>query len=777
MTKIKIYIDASGLIDPDYITRGIGRHSVCVLKYLKEFIKFPCEVIALLNGISSVTLPKLPKSIQFLFDRVAIAIDDSFEPSIFFQFSPLTSDQAKFFPLLNNPKILSCSIFYDLIPFLYPERYLPTSLCKLEFLTRMSLVKCYDLIFPISQYSADNLKDILGISEGKVFVAGACVDDRFNIAREQNYTSRLLSKHPPLSYFLVVGGGDIRKNPEVAVVSHANSSYIPNFPDLIIAGNYPDCYKNNLLALHKNNGGDSKKIFFMRDISDKDMPYVYKNAIAVICPSRIEGFSLPVAEASIMNTPVLSSNCAAQAELLKDEDVLFEPDNHVRLIYLMKKISQDEQWRQEVIKKQSGIGPRFLDLEVAKRIWPVVERFWNNKKKIVVKRKSACSKPTIAVVSPWPDDLSGVADYTKKFVSVLSKRAIVDVYTDATNIEKTPAVRHFRPISAIPYISPEYNKVVSVIGNSHFHSKILDLVLSFGGVCISHDVRLLGLYNLLIGYEGSAKLASKELGYKISTKTIDAWFHDESLIKARFLLDLVKASSTFIVHSLPLKNLLASGNVKYIPMAPFNELPSTEDLTLESRSNIRKSFNLKNNKVIITSFGFVDFNTKASDKILFVIKEIIDQGIDAEILFVAYSIDQGSKNGLTKIAVELGIEDRLHFYEAEDGIDRYKDLLLITDFAVQLRTYVMGSLSGALLDCIVYGVPTITNKDMAIAMNSPDYVHVVPDLINTKLIAKELIKAYKKGEHLNRLRNSREEYINKYSMQNYTEEFLKILKL
>ncbi|MEI6187342.1 MAG: hypothetical protein WCP46_02425 [Alphaproteobacteria bacterium] len=102
--------------------------------------------------------------------------------------------------------------------------------------------------------------------------------------------------------------------------------------------------------------------------------------------------------------------------------------------------------------------------------------------------------------------------------------------------------------------------------------------------------------------------------------------------------------------------------------------------------------------------------------------------------------------------------------------------MLITDFAIQLRTYIMGSLSGALLDCIVYGVPTVTNKDMVISMNSPEY-DIVPDVIKPHLLAEEVIKAYRNDEHLNRLRNSREEYINKYSMQNYIKEFLKILGL
>jgi len=53
----------------------------------------------------------------------------------------------------------------------------------------------------------------------------------------------------------------------------------------------------------------------------------------------------------------------------------------------------------------------------------------------------------------------------------------------------------------------------------------------------------------------------------------------------------------------------------------------------------------------------------------------------------------------------------------------------------------------------------------------------VPDVIKPHLLAEEVIKAYRNDEHLNRLRNSREEYINKYSMQNYIKEFLKILGL
>jgi hypothetical protein len=56
--------------------------------------------------------------------------------------------------------------------------------------------------------------------------------------------------------------------------------------------------------------------------------------------------------------------------------------------------------------------------------------------------------------------------------------------------------------------------------------------------------------------------------------------------------------------------------------------------------------------------------------------------------------------------------------------------------AVQLRTYGLGGLSGALLDCAAGGLPSATNESLlAAAIGVPDYVRSIADAVSPLLLA------------------------------------------
>jgi hypothetical protein len=68
----------------------------------------------------------------------------------------------------------------------------------------------------------------------------------------------------------------------------------------------------------------------------------------------------------------------------------------------------------------------------------------------------------------------------------------------------------------------------------------------------------------------------------------------------------------------------------------------------------------------------------------------------------------------------------------------YEDYLVGCDLGVQLRTYGLGGLSGALLDCAAAGLPTVTTASLAEAVGVPGYVRAVPDAISPVLMAEAL---------------------------------------
>jgi hypothetical protein len=64
--------------------------------------------------------------------------------------------------------------------------------------------------------------------------------------------------------------------------------------------------------------------------------------------------------------------------------------------------------------------------------------------------------------------------------------------------------------------------------------------------------------------------------------------------------------------------------------------------------------------------------------------------------------------------------------------------LVGADLAIQLRTYGLGGLSGALLDCAAAGLPTVANASLGAAVVVPEYVRCIPDGLSPVLLAEAL---------------------------------------
>jgi hypothetical protein len=90
---------------------------------------------------------------------------------------------------------------------------------------------------------------------------------------------------------------------------------------------------------------------------------------------------------------------------------------------------------------------------------------------------------------------------------------------------------------------------------------------------------------------------------------------------------------------------------------------------------------------------------------------------------------------LRELAAALGMAEQVDFGGAYAGEQRYRDVLLAADIAIQLRTLGPGSVSGALADCIAAGLPTVASAALADALDAPGYVRAVPDSPSPVLVA------------------------------------------
>lgn len=106
-----------------------------------------------------------------------------------------------------------------------------------------------------------------------------------------------------------------------------------------------------------------------------DNPYKYiKNCDLFVCGSRSEGFSLVVAEALILNKPIVSTRCAGPVEILNDGEFGIICENSKQGLYnSIKDLFSDEYKRKELINKSYQRESFFLIEDKMKKIYELLK--------------------------------------------------------------------------------------------------------------------------------------------------------------------------------------------------------------------------------------------------------------------------------------------------------------------------------------------------------------------------------------------------------------------
>ncbi len=96
-----------------------------------------------------------------------------------------------------------------------------------------------------------------------------------------------------------------------------------NDTNLVFVGKEDFFYKRLKEKIEKM--GLDKKIVFYGYATDEELAFLYKNAKAIIMPSLMEGFGLPVLEAMVNKCLVLASDISVYREIAGDAAIYFNP--------------------------------------------------------------------------------------------------------------------------------------------------------------------------------------------------------------------------------------------------------------------------------------------------------------------------------------------------------------------------------------------------------------------------------------------------------------------
>ena len=147
------------------------------------------------------------------------------------------------------------------------------------------------------------------------------------------------------------------------------------------------------------------------------------------------------------------------------------------------------------------------------------------------------------------------------------------------------------------------------------------------------------------------------------------------------------------------------------------------------RAEARRQLGLSHDDFVVCSFGLLGPN-KLNHRLLNAwLASTLAKNTNCVLVFVGENHDGDYGAGLVTTIRRSGLGKRIRITGWADT-DIFRQYLAAADIGVQLRTLSRGEMSGAVLDCMNYGLPTIVNANGNMVDLLEEGVWKLPDEFN-----------------------------------------------
>jgi len=727
-----VVVDVRALQAHDHASRGIGRYTVELILELERLD--PTLVRAY------VTDPLYPTHEQVLrllaTGKLRRSDDPEFvarPPRVLHVTSPFVEGVTDT-PLLpawaNRPGTAVVATVYDLIPARYPEIYLRDPEVASRYRNTAQFLRTCDLLLSISDATAADLTELLGVGEQRVLTVHGAAGEEFTPGTVPRATlveqlAPILPEHTgPDGYVLCPTGAEWRKNLDRLLQAWAlvAAPVRRRYPLVVQCHLQPDAREH--LEGRAVELGIGQDVRFTGGVPNPVLVDLLRAAALVVFPSIYEGLGLPILEARACGTPVVCGDNSSLRELVEDPSARFDAEDVADIARVIQTHLED---------------PAALAALAAA---PVPERYrWSSVAAAVAAAFRELLRaplparprrpPRIAIASPMPPQMSGPSTYFAEFVRYLPDLCDLTVFTTGVPREmELPREVRIEPIAALELIEAvegPFDEVLYFIGNSQFHIEEEHQLRRRPGAVFLHDARLTILYSemyrlrpeYMAGTFGEALHRMYPGRYPAAMGGAQFLpMPEESLFGVLMIADVAAHATRLFVHSEHAADLIELDCGRR-PEALF-PIPSPV-----MDASLLRQLDEPQGRPLVSSFGFVS-PAKRSEVVLAAMADVPG----AELALVGHS---GSEflDALRTEATRQGMGDRVTVTgKITDG--EYRDWLLRTTVAVQLRLFSNGESSASVAETLAAGVPTVVTDIGTFAEYPDDVVVKVPRDISTE---------------------------------------------
>ncbi|NPA33331.1 MAG: glycosyltransferase family 4 protein [Chlorobi bacterium] len=221
-----------------------------------------------------------------------------------------------------------------------------------------------------SYYTMHQTRKLYSLPEEKFTVVGLGIKD-FPEPREPEFKV-------PERFFLYYGALQPRKN--IPKLLQAFDIVCPELDSyLIVAGRFAWEYDAIIDQWRKMKCRN--RVLFTGTLPDNQIHYLLKKAIALVFPSLMEGFGLPVVEAQKVGCPVITSNTSALPEIGGEGALFVDPNDEHNIAEAMLSVAIDNALRKKLIKAGFENTKRFSWEKTTERIEEIIKRLMDFRQK------------------------------------------------------------------------------------------------------------------------------------------------------------------------------------------------------------------------------------------------------------------------------------------------------------------------------------------------------------------------------------------------------------
>lgn len=699
---MNILVDGQTL-ETEEINRGIG---VYFKNVLGDMIKNTIGNIWYITVSNPASLKKLD---AWVANRVTPIADEYFAPSFDYNREDIYTDKLnecieKYHidcywnpnPVMVNVlfpnKKINCAFFammHDIIPYVMPIKEWSETV-TIEYHRRLQYIKDVNMLCNSEATKTDYINHIGNPKSVTVALLAANSRIFYKERETLNRTNEIK--------IVFAGGFDYRKNIERAVEAFAQAQKRINGKKAIfyIVCKYAQSEKERFqIKLQQLN--IAERVVLTGYIPDEELAALYQSADVFFFPSLYEGFGLPLVEAMLGGAYILSADNSSLPEVCK-EHALYCNAHNVDDMAAKLVEAVDNSLKESLEEKQNrqkyALG--FTWEKTAEQTYAAME-------KAIEQQPEGRKK--IALVTPWPKQQTGIANYVYRLVPALYKYFDIDIFVDnVLDMESELLPNNYGNrylINELEAKHADYDKIIYQIGNSkEYHSAIYRMFKKYNGIAEIHDFIIEPFFYHTYYLEGEQEVYGQALqdGYGEegrrqfeAVKCGEAYTDSERFPMCHSVSNIAEAT---IVHNEWSYHRLKSENRNYfIPLACIENEPVAQSEQHKAYCKICRKIDYQDGEIIIGCFGWINMN-KRPQVVIESIKLLHDL-FQYKVKLVFWG-----KNNTEEIRIMIEEQGLQNYIKISGYLDRaeYEEALKLTDIIVNLRYPSMGESSATLCE-------------------------------------------------------------------------------